>query len=152
MLTRGIRNAYEEGTSKISSKGNVETLATGAKGEAELAVGAKVFYTSMDNYEKNPDLAEEVFGPSSVLVQANTKESILAAARALEGHLTATVHGTEEDLQEFAELIHIASFTSYRQYIPILLRCQLLFNCYPCLFFLRKKLLNDSSFCNHYLH
>lgn len=107
MLTRGIRNAYEQGVSKISDKGAVETLASGAKSETELAVGSKVFYTSIDNFEKNPDLAEEVFGPSSVLVQANTKASILKAASALEGHLTATVHGTDADLKEFADLFTI---------------------------------------------
>jgi NADP-dependent aldehyde dehydrogenase len=32
---------------------------------------------------------------------------MLAIARALEGHLTATIHGTEEDLREFADLIAI---------------------------------------------
>ncbi len=107
MLTQGIKNAYEQGVSKIAGKESVETLASGVKSETEFAVGSKVFCTSIENFEKNPDLAEEVFGPSSVLVQAETKESILKAARALEGHLTATVHGTEADLQEFAELFEI---------------------------------------------
>ena len=32
---------------------------------------------------------------------------MLEAARNLEGHLTATIHGTEQDLRDFADLIAI---------------------------------------------
>ncbi|MGB6267338.1 MAG: hypothetical protein WBF56_16490, partial [Candidatus Acidiferrales bacterium] len=56
---------------------------------------------------KSAELSAEVFGPSTLLVRATTKEEILQAARKLEGHLTATIHGTEDDLREYAELIGI---------------------------------------------
>jgi len=52
-------------------------------------------------------LAEEIFGPTSLIVEANTKEEILIAAQNLTGHLTATVHGTQEDLEEYSELLDI---------------------------------------------
>jgi NADP-dependent aldehyde dehydrogenase len=42
-----------------------------------------------------------------LLVEANTKDELLAAAKSLTGHLTATVHGTPEDLVEYADLIEI---------------------------------------------
>src|SRR5262249_529958 len=35
------------------------------------------------------------------------RDQVLAIARSLEGHLTATLHGTEQDLREFADLISI---------------------------------------------
>jgi 2,5-dioxopentanoate dehydrogenase len=40
-------------------------------------------------------------------VQHSTREEALALARGLEGHLTATIHGTEDDLHDFADLIAI---------------------------------------------
>jgi NADP-dependent aldehyde dehydrogenase len=48
-----------------------------------------------------------VFGPETLLINYSKKEQILEAARALHGHLTATVHGTEQDIVEFSELIAI---------------------------------------------
>ncbi len=55
----------------------------------------------------DPSLAEEVFGPTTVLVTYDTREEMLAVATALEGHLTATIHGTLEDLAEHRDLIAI---------------------------------------------
>ena len=42
-----------------------------------------------------------------VLVRDSSREKVLAIARGLEGHLTATIHGTEQDLRDFADLIAI---------------------------------------------
>src|SRR5690606_7889963 len=59
------------------------------------------------SFLNNSALQEEVFGPSTVLISANNKDEILQAAQKLHGHLTATIHGTPEDLREYADLIHI---------------------------------------------
>lgn len=56
---------------------------------------------------KHPELIEEVFGPSTVGVVADDKAQLLAFAKKLQGHLTATIHGTPEDLAEYADLIHV---------------------------------------------
>ena len=37
----------------------------------------------------------------------SSRDQVLAIARGLEGHLTATIHGTENDLREFADLMAI---------------------------------------------
>ncbi len=42
-----------------------------------------------------------------MLVTGTDREQMLAAARALDGHLTATILGTEDDLREYTELISI---------------------------------------------
>jgi NADP-dependent aldehyde dehydrogenase len=52
-------------------------------------------------------LAEEIFGPESIVVEATSKEEILNIARKLSGHLTATIHGTPADLEAYKELIDI---------------------------------------------
>jgi NADP-dependent aldehyde dehydrogenase len=55
----------------------------------------------------DPSLHDEIFGPTTLLVAYNTKPELMAAAVALEGHLTATIHGTEKDLEENRELIAV---------------------------------------------
>ena len=54
-----------------------------------------------------PDLAEEVFGPATLVVSCAIARRCLKIARGLHGHLTATVHGTEEDLREYRDLVEI---------------------------------------------
>ena len=55
----------------------------------------------------NSDLESEIFGPTTLLVSHSSPEQVLAIARSLEGHLTATIHGTEEDLRDYADLVAI---------------------------------------------
>ena len=67
----------------------------------------KVFTTDTTSFLNDNHLKEEVFGPSTLIVSTNEKKEMLTAAEAIGGHLTATIHGTEEDLIEYAELIQI---------------------------------------------
>jgi NADP-dependent aldehyde dehydrogenase len=46
-----------------------------------------------------------VFGPSSLVVVTDAPEELLAVARAMEGQLTATVHGSEDELRHHAPLL-----------------------------------------------
>src|SRR5581483_2346200 len=46
-------------------------------------------------------------GPATLLVNHSSRDEILRVANGLEGHLTATIHGTEQDLAEFEDLIAI---------------------------------------------
>jgi NADP-dependent aldehyde dehydrogenase len=50
---------------------------------------------------------DEVFGPSTLVVQCGSKDQMLAAAQKLEGQLTATIHGTPEDFAANRELLAI---------------------------------------------
>ena len=52
-------------------------------------------------------LEDEVFGPTSILVTCESVHDMIDLADKLEGHLTATVHGTEEDLETYKSLIQI---------------------------------------------
>lgn len=107
MLTEGIQTAYEKGLEAFSKTQELNVLGEGKDVDTTIGVKSKVFKTTMDAYLKNNKLSEENFGPSSIVVEATTKDEFLNAARNLEGHLTATVHGTEEDLVEYAELFEI---------------------------------------------
>lgn len=107
MLTPTIKKAYDKGIQKILDIDQVEVLATGQREEFPNNATPTLFKTSIANFIKNKALAEENFGPSSVVVEAQTKEGILAAARDLTGHLTATVFGNTKDFSDYSELFDI---------------------------------------------
>jgi NADP-dependent aldehyde dehydrogenase len=55
----------------------------------------------------NPALNQEVFGPTTLLIHYDQRDAMMQAATALEGHLTATLLGTAEDLAANQDLIAI---------------------------------------------
>lgn len=105
MLTSGIRDAYVRGVEH--SKNFTQIIGVGKAPEGFTAVEPTILRTNIEGLNENPHIAEEIFGPTSLVVEANSREEILSAAQNLSGHLTATVHGTEEDLAEYADLIEI---------------------------------------------
>lgn len=107
MLTPDIKKAYDKGVERTLGIGNVEEFSVGLNGDSPNAGTPRVFKTSIENFNQHEDLSEENFGPSSVLVEANSKSEIIEAAKNLCGHLTATVFGTDKDLEEYKELFDI---------------------------------------------
>jgi alpha-ketoglutaric semialdehyde dehydrogenase len=66
-----------------------------------------LFTAKLDEFLSESSLADEIFGPDTLLVQCDDTQDYLRAARALEGHLTATILGDEDDLAANRELIQI---------------------------------------------
>ena len=101
-----IRNSYGTGISARRSKPGVKVTAEAEPG-GELGVGAALFETDAEAFLKDPDLASEIFGPSTLVVRHSERDQVLRIARELEGHLTATIHGTEQDLRDWSDLVAI---------------------------------------------
>lgn len=109
MLTHAIAAKYTNSVQKRMVEGSAQVLA-GAKTTVEesCAAGqATIFEVSLDEFLADPELEEEVFGPTTLLITYGEKEAMLLAAEKLHGHLTATIHGTDEDLANADDLIHI---------------------------------------------
>jgi len=109
LLTSGIRQGYQREVQKRKGQ-SVTVMAEGQQPGAGpgFAAGAVVFETNMATFlGQEQELAAEIFGPTTLLVHFSEQEEILRAARHLDGHLTATIHGTEQDLREFAALVEI---------------------------------------------
>jgi len=101
LLTSGIASAYRK-----ANEGRATMLTAAGKEEGQgFSVQSFLQETTGSVYLADPTLAEEVFGPSTLLVHCAAKEEMLQAAHALEGHLTATILGTEEDLAENTGLL-----------------------------------------------
>ena len=109
MLNPGIRDAYETGIGMFERTEGVALLAR-SKSEIDSGktqAGAHVWTTDIDSFTSNPELSEEVFGPTTLVVRCKAKAELIRAANMLGGHLTATIHGTEEDLAEHMDLVEI---------------------------------------------
>lgn len=108
LLTKTIHSAYDSSVAQRKTDAFVTLVAEAPKAaqDAGFAAGSVIFETDADSF-LGSDLDAEVFGPTTLLVRHSTRDQILEIARALEGHLTATIHGTEADLRDFADLITI---------------------------------------------
>lgn len=106
LLTDGIRKSYDEASEKRSAEVTDHFEKEGDE-LAGFSVKPSVFETTAIEFLKTPDLNEEIFGPTTLLIKSQSKDDLLEIARSLEGQLTASVHGTEEDLHAYADLIQI---------------------------------------------
>ncbi|MCW9706071.1 aldehyde dehydrogenase (NADP(+)) [Fodinibius salsisoli] len=107
MLTSGIHSAYQDGIEKLLQQEGVELVADGQSNGSPTSGIPHLLKVSSETFLSNKLLEEEVFGPSTVTITAEGKQDLEAIAENLQGHLTATLFGTEEDLGNYSDLINI---------------------------------------------
>ena len=109
MLHDGISEAFHQGLAQASGVSGVKLLArSDAAPDPKQTQGEAVLLaTDVANFRQHPELAEEVFGPFAVLVSAQSLTELEEVARGLEGQLTATVHGTANDLEQAGNLLQL---------------------------------------------
>ncbi len=107
MLTAGIKEAYDQGTRRLASTPGVINMATGQPEQGPNQAATVVFKTGLDSFLRHEELAGEVFGPSSMVVECEDKDEMLEAAQTLRGHLTASVHATPDDAQNYRDLLDV---------------------------------------------
>lgn len=106
MLHSGILDNFANGLKKLRDQSGVDTLAEGSPAETHKACPA-ILKASANDFTSNPELSAEVFGPSSLVIECGSQEDMIKAACSLEGQLTATVHGTDEEIANAGELLQI---------------------------------------------
>jgi NADP-dependent aldehyde dehydrogenase len=109
MLSPGICRSFHEGVAAMQKVHGIVALAeSDTEAEPKQTQGEPtVFATDAENFLNHPGLHEEVFGPYTLLVDARSFTDLLRIAHRLEGQLTATIHGTAEDLANAADLISV---------------------------------------------
>ena len=109
MLHSGIRDSFVAGVSRKRANVGVSVVSVvecdAGPGQADVAPA--VFSTDAKTYLKDPELNEEVFGPSTLFVESSDRDDLLRIANELEGHLTASIFGTDEELAANADLITV---------------------------------------------
>ncbi len=105
MLHAGILKNYTNGLSSLKGQANVSAI--GEVPSTESQAGPAVLKASASDFIANPALSEEIFGPSSLIIECQSGQDMIAAAQSLEGQLTATVHATDEELPKAGALLRI---------------------------------------------
>ena len=107
MLYAGIRDGYEAELTKFEKVPGVRVVAKSkVEADKDKTQGRPTLLsTTARTFLDNPTLREEAFGPSSIFVAGESKEELLQIARTMDGSLTATIHGTPQDLADYADLI-----------------------------------------------
>lgn len=108
LLTSGIRDNFLRASAERNSISGLRTMHSEkiVPRNGSFAVGSTLMETDAATLLSSPELSEELFGPAILLVHSG-KTQILEVASQLKGHLTATVHGTDEDFQEFSDVIQM---------------------------------------------
>lgn len=95
MLNRGLCEGLDRRLGETAALTGVERLTRAAESSGLARAGA-VLATTLDVFERTPQLREEHFGPVTIVVHTDPSRMAEAAA-ALEGSLTATLHAADSD-------------------------------------------------------
>lgn len=106
MLTEAIKNNFQSGIQKLVTFGAAIASSGSPEGEG-FRGGACLLEATARSFLADQTLEEEVFGPSSLMITARDRGELIQAAEKLSGHLTATIHATDEELIESGDLIDI---------------------------------------------
>jgi len=105
MLHPGIARAFIEKRNTALGQGGVETLAVSDTEPKENQGVPTLASATAEAFFKNPVLHQEVFGPYSIIIRCKNIEEMTAVATHLEGQLTATIMGTDEDILQHEALV-----------------------------------------------
>lgn len=105
MLHTGIYKSYVEKRAAALSQPGVEMLGVSKKTAAYNEASPTIAAVAASAFLENSLLHQEVFGPYSLLVKCDNAAEMLAVAQHLEGQLTATLMGTEEDIKNNSDLV-----------------------------------------------
>lgn len=97
MLTPGIHASYLNGLAAMENAG-ARRLAQGLPASAEVDGQSALLEVDGQDFLSEALLAQEVFGPSALLVTVEDEAELLAVARSLKGQLSAAMHLEESDL------------------------------------------------------
>ncbi len=104
MLHSGISKNYQLTTQAMASAEGVSTFASCKTAAGPDEAVPVVFEVGIKDFMANAQLQGEMFGPATMVITGSI-EKIRDAISMLEGQLTATVHGTDEELAENADLL-----------------------------------------------
>ncbi|MBA2780443.1 aldehyde dehydrogenase (NADP(+)) [Billgrantia kenyensis] len=99
MLTPGIHRAYQQGVERLAANPWVKEVARGPLGESAHPCQAGLFVTSAEDFLADPELQEEVFGATSLVIECADLAEMQRVAAGLEGQLTATLQLDDGDLE-----------------------------------------------------
>ncbi|MGZ5255140.1 MAG: aldehyde dehydrogenase (NADP(+)), partial [Flavitalea sp.] len=107
MLNKSICKSYRENVQKFADIQEVRPLVKPPEEDETYSASAMLFEVDSSYFISHPELQEEVFGPSSLVVRCKNASELEQAIASMHGQLTGTLMATEKDLSEFSDLIPI---------------------------------------------
>jgi NADP-dependent aldehyde dehydrogenase len=109
MVHAGIKGAYDAALAAVAALPGVSVAARSAARGSNAVTEAQpaLLLAEAGAFAAEDRLGHEIYGPVTVAVRCGSKDELLASARRLVGHLTATVHATGRDLAAYPELLPI---------------------------------------------
>jgi len=104
MLSPGIKQNYEHKVNDALNMGADLLAQSSVKGTSNKARQI-IARTGAQKYLSNPKMAEEIFGPFSLIVECENKTELSKVIRSFKGQLTASIMSTEKDVAEFTNEI-----------------------------------------------
>lgn len=107
MLTAGIAASYRSGVQRIFAHEGVVKQVMGSEREADSYADAapSLFTTDAKTFLASPELSEEVFGASTLVVVAQDVDEITSLLSELDGQLVGTLHAAASDYEAASRLI-----------------------------------------------
>jgi NADP-dependent aldehyde dehydrogenase len=105
MLSPAIHSAYQRGVDRLKSAKDINKL-TRLEVPTKGCLGAPALFSmTARQLLAEPELTEEVFGPSSILVSCETLEEMCTVVEQLPGQLTASLFVEDEDVEMARTLV-----------------------------------------------
>jgi NADP-dependent aldehyde dehydrogenase len=104
LLTPAIGSGFQDAVTRLGGHPLVRVLVGSADADGAL-VPPRVYVTTAASVVANPMLLDECFGPSSLIVEYDGEDDLVAALDAFGGSLTATIHAEPEDEKLTAMLL-----------------------------------------------
>jgi NADP-dependent aldehyde dehydrogenase len=104
MLNRTICDSYAAAKEAVAATDGVQTLARCANEAGPGQGSPAVFVISLKDFLRHPGLQHEMFGPATLIVRGAVEE-ITAMIPGMEGQLTASIHGTEDEFAAHPDLV-----------------------------------------------
>lgn len=100
MVHPEVKAGYDRALEEKTEMPGVRTLFKSARRGAcpDTEAAPAVFQTSARDFSAHPAIGREIFGPACMVVLCDGMCEFNLVAESLEGQLTATVHGTEDEL------------------------------------------------------
>ena len=106
MLYEHLGIGYHRAVERAREK-HVEGLTPATDDASGARARPALFRVGASHFLADRALQEEMFGPVSIVVVAEDVRDLERVAEALDGQLTATIHGTQDELREHSRLIEI---------------------------------------------
>jgi len=96
MLSEHIRSGYSEALAQLAERPGARVIAGKVNPEGDPAPTV-LATTVSDLLADSEAMTQECFGPAALVVSYGSEDELLAAARVLEGQLTATIHSSRQE-------------------------------------------------------